>query len=66
MKPDFDFIIEHRNDGTKHYLKFIAKNEANKEKEIEITSDQWDELRYNFMTAVDDKKNVTRLACIKG
>lgn len=32
---------------------------------IEITQDQWDELRYNFMTGINDAKGITKLCYLQ-
>jgi len=52
MKVGFDFQIVHSEENGKHYITFVPskKVEGYPEKRIEVTSDQWDELRYHFMS----------------
>lgn len=53
MKPLNTFIIEHRQEGENHFLKFIpaVKSEGFPEKEISIIPEQWDLLRFHFALA---------------
>lgn len=64
MKPQFNFIIEHMVVEGVHHVKFIPsiKSEGYEPKTIEITESQWDNLRYHFMTAINDKSGVERLS----
>jgi hypothetical protein len=64
MKPQFNFIIEHMNVNDVHHIKFIPAKEAPgyEPKTIEVTENQWNELRYHFMMAYDDKNKIERLS----
>lgn len=57
MTPNLNFTITHHQQEEKHFLKFSPskKVEGYPPKEIEITLEQWNELRYHFMLATIDK-----------
>lgn len=46
----FDFYLDHRTKLGNHFIKFIPviANEGFKPKEIEVSQQQWDELRFHF------------------
>lgn len=66
MQPQLNFIIEHREQAGRHYIKFIPAKpcEGYPPKEVEIEQFYWDVLKYHFMTAVDDKNKTQKLSYI--
>lgn len=66
MKPNPNFIIEHSLKEGKNILTFTPSKPVPgyAPKEIEITPEQWDQLRFHFMNGIDDKTEVVRLFSI--
>jgi len=60
------FKIILQQEGEKRFLIFTpeTKCEGYPDKKIEVTSEQFDLLRWHFITAVHDKKNVQKLAYV--
>lgn len=61
------FKVFYKQEGDQHSLTFVpAQNaEGYEKKTIAITAEQWNELKYHFMTAIDDRAGVTKLAYVK-
>lgn len=65
-KPGFDFTLTHRVENGNHFLTVSPSkgNDGYPSKEIEITEGQWNDLRYHFAQAVDDKNKIEKLTYI--
>lgn len=61
--PRDDFFILHNVKDGKHYLDFCPKKECSNFPPVvvEITSEQWDALRYEFITGYADKEQIQKL-----
>jgi hypothetical protein len=66
LKPKDSFKIYLRKDGDKHFMKAVPVVTPNgyDPREIEITQDQFWNLKNQFITAVNDVTNETKLAYI--
>jgi hypothetical protein len=62
----FDFSISHRTEDNKHFITFIPmlENKGYAPKEIEVTEQQWNDLRYHFALGVNDVLNIEKLTYI--
>jgi len=65
LEANVPFIISHTLDGEKHILALQAQKIDVKAKynfkTIEITQEQWDTLRFTFMSAINDRLGLTKL-----
>ena len=64
MNTDFEII--YKEDNGKHFMTFKPKKKGSNflPKQIEITLEQWNELRYHFATGVDDVNKELILAYV--
>jgi hypothetical protein len=62
----FDFSISHRTEDNKHFITFIPmlENKGYAPKEIEVTEQQRNDLRYHFSVGVNNMKKIEKLAYI--
>lgn len=73
-KPDFNFILtvnavgEKISDNSGSYILTLSpkipstNGKSMQPLQLEITKEQFDAMRFHFMTAVDDKNGITKIA----